>query len=71
MIRDPVDRIEIHCLNKPKVGPGTILADTFMHLPDILSFSLTNIIDDPLEVIRLKRERCGVPLYQSIVTGKV
>ena len=49
----PVDCIEMRCL-KPKVGSVTILHNTTLHLPDITSFPLCDIIYGLLEVVPLK-----------------
>jgi hypothetical protein len=62
----PVESIEFRCL-KPKVGSGTVIDDTPLHLPDISLFSLSDIIYGPLEVIPLKGQKFNVPLYPAVV----
>ena len=62
----PVDCIEMRCL-KPKVGSVTILHNTTLHLPDITSFPLCDIIYGLLEVVPLKGEKFNLPSYEDVV----
>ena len=62
----PVDKIRMRCL-KPKVGSGTVLDDTPVHLPDdIWDFELKDVIAGPLQVFSKGFHQFVVPDYENI-----
>ena len=60
-----VDSIQLHCLKPKELGSGTVLEDTD-HLPDIIIFSVHDVIAGPLNVIPIHGKKMDIPDYDLI-----